>query len=493
MQLAHLIASLDVHSTTGVEDTPAIEGIAFDSRKVRANYLFVAIPGTQVDGHKFISRAVHAGAVAIVVQADLIGTLPEDLDRTAVIAVPDTASALARLAATWYENPSRDIKLVGITGTNGKTTVATLLHHLFTNLGYTAGLLSTVEIRIGTEVRAATHTTPDALSIQATLAEMRDAGVDYAFMEVSSHAVHQKRTEALLFTGGVFTNLSHDHLDYHGTLANYLKAKKAFFDQLPEDSFALTNADDRNGRVMLQNTAASRHEYSLRGMAEFRARLLNDSPEGIQLDIDGTDVFFKLIGRFNAYNLLAIYGTALLLGEDRQDVLVILSSLPGPSGRMERVPDPTGKGTFLVDYAHTPDALENVLNTLRQTLPDGKRLFCVVGAGGDRDRSKRPEMAAIAARLCDSVILTSDNPRSEDPEAILDEMEAGVAPEYRHRVLRITDRRQAIRAAIMHGSNDVVLVAGKGHETYQEIKGVRTPFDDRTEIANVLKQLADVD
>jgi len=493
MQLTHLIAPLDVHSATGVTRAPAIRGIAFDSRRIQPGFLFVAIRGTQVDGHDFISRAVDAGAVAIVVSADFTGRAPQDLEQTAVITVPDTATALARLAATWYEDPSRDIKLVGITGTNGKTTVATLLHQLFTNLGYSAGLLSTVEIRIGTDVRSATHTTPDALSIQATLAEMRDAGVDYAFMEVSSHAVHQKRTGALHFTGGVFTNLSHDHLDYHGTFANYLKAKKAFFDHLPEGSFALTNADDRNGGIMLQNTAASRHEYSLRGMAEFRARLLSNIPEGLQLDIDGTDVFFKLIGRFNAYNLLAVYATALLLGQDRQDVLVILSSLPGPAGRMERVPNPTGKGTFLVDYAHTPDALENVLNTLRHILPEGKKLLCVVGAGGDRDRSKRPEMARIAARLAHSVILTSDNPRSEDPEAILDEMEAGVAPENSHRVLRITDRRQAIRAAVLHGANDVVLVAGKGHETYQEIKGVRTPFDDRTEIANALKQLADVD
>ena len=487
MQLSQLIAPLDVRSATG-DPTRTINGIAFDSRRVQAGYLFVAIGGTRVDGHQYISRAVDAGAVAIVRQEQSGGDPFTDRE-VAVITVPDSAAALAQLAATWYGDPSKDLKVVGVTGTNGKTTVTTLLHDLFTDLGYLTGLLSTVELRIGKEVRAATHTTPDALSVQSALADMRAARVDYVFMEVSSHAVHQQRTKAIHFAGGVFTNLSHDHLDYHGTFANYIAAKKAFFDELPGGSFALINADDKRGSVMVQNTAATVARYSLRTMVDFHARLLANIPQGLQLAIGGTEVFFKLLGRFNAYNLLAAYGTAVLLGQDEQEVLVTLSALGGARGRLEHVTDPSGRMTALVDYAHTPDALQNVLETLRALLPGGHRLVVVVGAGGDRDRSKRPEMARIAAELADQVVLTSDNPRSENPEAILDEMEAGLSAEHAAGVLRITDRRQAIRAAVRLGY-EVILVAGKGHETYQEIGGERHAFDDRIELANALNQLA---
>ena len=492
MQLDTLIQALTVRSVTGAPAADrTVRGIAFDSRKVAPGFLFVAVRGTRVDGHDFLDGARSAGAVAVVVEADHPRVRDLDAGNLTVIAVPDGATALAEAADVWYESPSRSLKLVGVTGTNGKTTVATLLHDLYTALGFRAGLLSTVEIRIGRERRDATHTTPDALAIQASLAEMRDARVDYVFMEVSSHAVHQKRTHGLDFDGGVFTNITHDHLDYHGTFAEYLKAKKAFFDQLPQHAFALVNADDRHGSVMLQNTAAARHRYSLRSNVEFHGRLISNTPQGLQLEINGTEVFFSLLGRFNAYNLLAAYGAAVLLGQYEQEILVSLSALKGAEGRLESVADPAGRVTALVDYAHTPDALENVLETLRALLPAGHRLTCVVGAGGDRDRTKRPKMARIAARLADQVILTSDNPRSENPEDILAEMEAGLEPGDMNRVLRITDRRQAIRTAVRLG-HEVVLVAGKGHETYQEIQGQRFPFDDRKELAQALKEFARV-
>ncbi|CAH0999936.1 UDP-N-acetylmuramoyl-L-alanyl-D-glutamate--2, 6-diaminopimelate ligase [Neolewinella maritima] len=487
MQLQHLIHSLSQRSSPDFTDTQ-INGIAFDSRKVQAGYLFVAIHGTQVDGHAYIQRAVDAGAVAVVAEQ---GRYTADATPVPVILVPDSAKALAQLADCWYGSPSQELQLVGVTGTNGKTTVTTLLHDLFTQLGYRAGLLSTVEIRIGKARRSATHTTPDALAIQASLSEMRDERVDYVFMEVSSHAVHQQRTHGLHFAGGVFTNLSHDHLDYHGTFAAYLAAKKSFFDQLPTGSFALINADDKRGGVMVQNTAATVHRYSLRTLVDFHARLLANTSQGLQLDIAGTEVFFKLLGRFNAYNLLAAYGVAVLLDQDPQEALVALSALQGAEGRMQHVTDPSGRTTALVDYAHTPDALENVLQTLRSLLPSGHQLSCVVGAGGDRDRSKRPDMARISAELADQTILTSDNPRSESPEAILDEMEAGVPAHLAHKVLRITDRRQAIRTAVRLRP-EVLLVAGKGHETYQEVAGVRTPFDDREELAHALNTVARV-
>lgn len=490
MLLDQLILPLSILSLGGSTAGRTVTGIAFDSRKVEAGFLFVAVRGTQVDGHDYLSRAVDAGATTIVVAQDWSGADRESMSGTVVITVEDTAMALALLAAGWHGHPSEDLQLVGITGTNGKTTVATLLHELFTGLGYVAGLLSTVEIRIGSRVMTATHTTPDALAINAMLAEMRDEGVDYVFMEVSSHAVHQRRTAGLRFTGGVFTNLTHDHLDYHGSFGAYRDAKKAFFDGLPGSAFALSNADDRNGRVMLQNTAATRMYYSLRSLVDFRARLIANTPQGLQLEIGHTEVYCKLLGRYNAYNLLAVFAVALLLGQDEQESLVVLSGLNGPAGRLERIVDPTGQQTLLVDYAHTPDALENVLGTLRTMMSAGQKLLCVVGAGGDRDRAKRPEMAAIAARIADRVILTSDNPRSEDPEAILDEMESGITAHLAPRVLRITDRRQAIRTAVSQRDCAVVLVAGKGHETYQEVRGERFPFDDREELRNAINQLA---
>ncbi|MGB3801029.1 MAG: UDP-N-acetylmuramoyl-L-alanyl-D-glutamate--2,6-diaminopimelate ligase [Lewinella sp.] len=491
MQLNTLIAPLTVSSLTGATEGRAIGGVTFDSRRVRENFLFVAVPGTRVDGHDYLDQAVAAGATALVVEEGRITSDRLANSEVTVITVPDSAAALARIANVWYDSPSQSMKLVGITGTNGKTTVATLLHDLYTALGFRSGLLSTVEIRIGRERRDATHTTPDALAIHAALAEMRDARVDYVFMEVSSHAVHQKRTLGLDFDGGVFTNITHDHLDYHGSFAEYLAAKKAFFDQLPAGSFALVNADDRRGDVMIQNTVAAKHRYSLRTNVNFHGRLIANTPQGLQLDINGTEVFFPMLGRFNAYNLLAAYGTAVLLGQYEQEILVSLSALRGAEGRLEAVADPGSRITALVDYAHTPDALRNVLETLRALPPEGHRLTCVVGAGGDRDKTKRPEMARIAAELADQVILTSDNPRSESPEAILSEMEAGLSAEAMRRVLRITDRRQAIRTAVRLG-NEVLLVAGKGHETYQEIQGQRLPFDDRKELAQALKEYARV-
>ena len=491
MNLDTLIAPLTVSALSGPAEGRVVKGVAFDSRRVAPGYLFVAVPGTQVDGHDFIDRALHAGATAVIVeQGRWSDQHPADPD-VIVIEVPDSAAALAQVADAWYGSPSKDVRLVGVTGTNGKTTVTTLLHDLYTALGFRAGLLSTVEIRIGRERRDATHTTPDALAIHAALAEMRDARVDYVFMEVSSHAVHQKRTLGLDFDGAVFTNITHDHLDYHGTFAEYINAKKGLFDQLRPGSFALVNADDRRGDVMVQNTRATVHRYSLRSNVDFHGRLIANTPQGLQIDINGTEVFFSLLGRFNAYNILAAYGTAVLLGQYEQEILVSLSALRGAEGRLEPVADPEGRITALVDYAHTPDALRNVLETLRAMLPEGHRLTCVVGAGGDRDRSKRPEMARIAAELSDQVILTSDNPRSESPEDILSEMEAGLSAEAMRRVLRITDRRQAIRTAVRLG-HEVLLVAGKGHETYQEIGGQRLPFDDRKELAQALKESARV-
>ncbi len=493
MQLHDLISCLSGCSFHGTEEkTRTVQGIAFDSRRVAPGFLFVAVRGTQVDGHDYIQQAVDAGAEAVVAERGEYLIRLGKTNEVPVILVDDSAAALALLADAWYASPSRDMQVIGVTGTNGKTTVTTLLHNLFTALGYRAGLLSTVEIRIGTEQRQATHTTPDALAIQENLAAMRDAGIDYVFMEVSSHAIHQQRTRGLHFAGGVFTNITHDHLDYHGTFAEYVKVKKAFFDGLPTGAFALVNVDDKRGAVMMQNTAARGYRYSLRSNVDFHARLMANTPQGLQLEINGTEVFFKQLGRFNAYNLLAAYGVAILLQQREEEVLVALSGIPGADGRLEHVTDPAGRTTALVDYAHTPDALQNVLETLKALLPDGHRLVCVVGAGGDRDRGKRPEMARIAAEMADQVILTSDNPRSESPEAILDEMETGVPGSHAARVLRITDRRQAIRTAVRMGF-EVVLVAGKGHETYQEIAGERHAFDDRTELANALKEFAHVD
>ena len=418
--------------------------------------------------------------------------LPAELnDKVAYVQVADSAAALGHAAAAFHGHPSRQLQLIGITGTNGKTTCATLLHKLLRELGYHAGLLSTVQNQIDEQVIPSTHTTPDAIRLNALLARMVAAGCTHACMEVSSHAVAQHRIAGLRFVGGVFTNLTHDHLDYHGTFDNYLKAKKAFFDNLPRTAFALTNADDKRGPVMLQNTAARRETYSLRGAATFRARLIANEVEGLHLEIDDREVQCRLIGVFNAYNLLAVYGAAVLLGEEPTEVLTILSGLSTAPGRFEPVLSRYQGVTGIVDYAHTPDALENVLQTILDIRRPEQQIITVIGCGGNRDAAKRPVMANLAARLSDAVILTADNPRFEDPLAILAEMQAGLTATDKPKVQTISDRRAAIRAAVaLAGPEAIVLVAGKGHETYQEIKGVKTPFDDRQELRDAFSSLS---
>lgn len=487
MNLSTLLESLSLKEVSG-NTQQNIERIDFDSRQVQAGSLFVAVPGTNVDGHEYIETAVERGAKVIVAERPRTdwAELPPALTW---VRVPNSATALGWLAAAFYGHPSRALKLVGVTGTNGKTTVVTVLYDLFNRLGYRVGLLSTVEVRIGRQQLAATHTTPDAVQIQATLARMRDAGCDFAFMEVSSHAADQDRIAGLHFAGGVFTNMSHDHLDYHGTFRAYIDAKKKFFDILPATAFALINIDDKRGSYMVQNTAATVHRYSLRSLAEYRAKVLENTPQGILLRLGEREVQMRMIGEFNGYNLLAAFGVADLLEQSSEEVLSVLSLLPGAAGRLEPIYDPHSGRTAVVDYAHTPDALEKVLQALRELQKaSGGQLLTVVGAGGDRDRAKRPKMAAVAIRLSDQLILTSDNPRSEDPESILDAMEAGIPAADRHRYLRITDRKSAIRTAVrLAKRNDLVLIAGKGHETYQEIKGIKHPFDDRIIAAEALR------
>jgi UDP-N-acetylmuramoyl-L-alanyl-D-glutamate--2,6-diaminopimelate ligase len=452
-----------------------IAEIQFDSRAVGSNSLFVAVKGTLTDGHLFIDKAIGLGASAIICEE-----LPKEIDESVTyIQVSDSAFALALVAAEFYGHPSSKLKLVGITGTNGKTTVATLLQKLFTELGYHAGLLSTVQNLVGERVVASTHTTPDPLALNKLLSEMVDEGCDYCFMEVSSHAVTQHRIDGLNFAGGVFTNLSHDHLDFHKTFDEYIRAKKTFFDHLPKHSFALTNADDKNGMVMLQNTAAFKKTYALRTLADYKGKVLESHFNGMLMSIDGNELWVRLIGNFNAYNILATYGTALLLEQDRAKVLMILSRITGAAGRFETIISPDGI-IGIVDYAHTPDALENVLKTILDLRQGTTQVITVVGCGGDRDKTKRPEMAEVAVRMSDKVIFTSDNPRSEEPLAILKDMEAGVPADKKRKYFTISDRREAIRAAChLALSGDIVLVAGKGHETYQEVKGVRHAFDDK--------------
>lgn len=458
----------------------AIEEVIFDSRKAGPGKLFVAVKGVQVDGHQFIPQVIQANTRALIVE-----TIPENVpDQVTIVQVANSAQALGFLASAFYEQPSRQLNLVGVTGTNGKTTTVTLLYDLFSGLGFKCGLLSTVENRIAGQVIASTHTTPDAIAINALLAQMVEAGCEYAFMEVSSHAVDQGRIAGLDFKGAIFTNITHDHLDYHKTFDNYIRAKKGFFDQLSKKAFALVNVDDKRGMVMTQNTAAAVYRYSLRQMAEFRARIIENSLTGLHLDIDNQDFYGRLIGEFNAYNLLAVYATAILLEQDKVDTLTQLSQLKAAEGRFDYVLDAKRKVTAIVDYAHTPDALEKVLETIQALRKADSKVLTVVGCGGDRDRTKRPTMAKVACQYSDQVILTSDNPRSEEPEAIIREMEAGVPAEARRHVLSITDRKEAIRTACrLAQSGDVVLVAGKGHEKYQEIKGVKHPFDDK-EILN---------
>ena len=473
-KLKDILTGVNVEQING---NPAMEiaGLVFDSRKVNAGDVFVAVSGTQVDGHRFIEKAVEKGAAAVVCEK-----LPEiQHEETVYVQVKNSAQALGQMASNFYDRPSEKLKLVGVTGTNGKTTIVTLLHQLFLSLGYHAGMLSTIVNKINNKEVQTSHTTPDALAINRVLHEMVEAGCDYAFMEVSSHAVVQERIAGLQFAGGVFTNITHDHLDYHKTFKEYISAKKKFFDRLPAAAFALVNADDRNARVMLQNTKAKKYFYGLRTMAGFRARVVEDAFTGLEMILDGREFFSPLVGNFNASNLLAVYGTAVLLGQDKEEVLPALSALNGAEGRFDVLHAPNGV-VCIVDYAHTPDALKNVLKTIEDIRSGNEQLITVVGAGGDRDKTKRPEMAAIAASLSNRVILTSDNPRSEDPEAILHDMKAGIGPVYKKNTLVIADRREAIKTAYaLAGEGDIILVAGKGHEKYQEINGVRYPFDDK--------------
>lgn len=486
MKLAELLHDYPVVRLSG-DPGREITGLAFDSRKVEPGGLFFALPGSTADGHAFIPQAIARGASAIVCDPSFTGE-PEGV---ALVLVENSRHALGQLASRWYGNPSGKLKLVGITGTNGKTTTATLLYHLIIKLGFGAGLISTIQNRVNQATLPATHTTPDPLSLNALLDQMVSEGCSFCFMEVSSHAVDQQRIAGLDFAGGIFTNLTHDHLDYHKTFEAYLKAKKSFFDLLSPEAFALVNRDDRNGEVMLQNTAAGRYTYSLRSMADFRGRVLENRIQGILMNIDGMEAWFRLPGLFNAYNLLCVYSAAALLGLDGQEALTALSSMDPVEGRFNCITSPSGI-TGIVDYAHTPDALKNVLDTIHEIREKDETLITVVGAGGNRDTTKRPVMGRIAARLSDRVILTSDNPRDEEPEAILAQMESGVDPSDKNKVLVIANRREAIRTAcLMARPGDIILVAGKGHETYQEIRGVKHPFDDR-EVLNEMFQVQPV-
>ncbi len=484
MVLKEILYKVAIESVHGTTDLP-VEKIEFDSRKVSQDDVFVAIRGTLSDGHEFIEKAINQGAVAIVCEV-----LPElIITGITYIEVKNTHSALAFMATNFYGSPSKNLKLVGVTGTNGKTTVASLLYQLFTNAGYKVGLLSTVKILVGDVEHKATHTTPDSLTINFYLKEMNDAGVEFCFMEVSSHGIHQKRTEGLTFEGGIFTNLSHDHLDYHPTFNEYRDVKKAFFDGLPRSAFALTNIDDKNGLVMLQNTVARKRTYALKTYADYKALILENQISGLLLKINGDELWTRLIGTFNAYNLLAIYGTAIELGLESLEVLRLMSELKSVSGRFQFIVSDT-KITAIVDYAHTPDALENVLKTINDIRTKNEQLITVVGCGGDRDKTKRPIMAQIATQLSDKVILTSDNPRTENPETIIAEMESGVEAQNYKKSMSISDRKQAIKTACQLASGgDIILIAGKGHETYQEIQGVRHDFDDMKIVKEFLQML----
>jgi UDP-N-acetylmuramoyl-L-alanyl-D-glutamate--2,6-diaminopimelate ligase len=477
MKLGEILNGIDLISFAGDRNT-TISGIEFDSRKVIKGSLFVAVRGTASDGHDFIKDAVASGAAGVICE-----TLPVKRNKdVSWIMTSDSATALGLAASNFFGNPSSLMKLVGVTGTNGKTTIATLLYNMFIRLGYKCGLFSTVCNYINGKELPATHTTPDPVQLNRLLAEMAEEGCAYAFMEVSSHSADQKRIAGLIFEGGVFTNLTHDHLDYHKTFDNYLAAKKSFFDSLGPDSFALANIDDRNGRVMLQNCKARKYTFSTRGMADYRCSIIEQGFEGMNLKMQGEEVWTRFTGDFNASNLLAVYAASELLGATKHEILTILSDLHPVSGRLEVFKSPSGI-SGIVDYAHTPDALQNVIDTINKIREGSARLITVVGAGGDRDRTKRPKMAAIAAEGSTRTILTSDNPRSEDPEKILDDMETGLTPDLKRRTLRIADRREAIKAAVMFAeTGDVILLAGKGHETYQEIKGVKHHFDDREEL-----------
>lgn len=482
MKLEEIIRSVTVCETKGATDIE-ITGIQMDSRLVETGHLFVAVKGTQTDGHAYIEKAIEKGAAAVVCE-----TYPETLhENVTYVKVADTEDAVGRLATTFYGDPTSKLDLVGVTGTNGKTTIATLLYKMFRSFGYKVGLLSTVCNYIDDEAIPTDHTTPDPITLNRLLGRMADEGCKYAFMEVSSHSIAQKRIGGLKFVGGIFTNITRDHLDYHKTFENYLKAKKAFFDGLPKSAFALTNADDRNGMVMVQNTKAKVATYSLRTLADFKGKVLEDGFEGMLLDINNREVNVQFIGRFNASNLLAVYGACCLLGKLPEDVLVKLSTMRPVAGRFDALRSPRNY-TAIVDYAHTPDALVNVLNAIHEVLRGNGRVITVVGAGGNRDKGKRPLMAQESVKQSDKVVITSDNPRFEEPQDIINDMLAGLTKEDMKKVISIVDRKEAIRTACMLAQpGDVILVAGKGHENYQEVKGVKHHFDDK----EILKEIFD--
>jgi UDP-N-acetylmuramoyl-L-alanyl-D-glutamate--2,6-diaminopimelate ligase len=474
------VAVCNLHGSQEVK----LSAVVFDSRKVVKNALFVAQKGVSFDGHLFVEKAISLGASVIVCQA-----MPEKLHNTVTYVVVENSNvALAKLAANYFDNPSSKLKLIGVTGTNGKTTVATLMYNLFQKSGYKAGLLSTVKIKVGADTYKATHTTPDSVAINTYLAKMVDEEVTHCFMEVSSHGIHQSRTEALEFDGGVFTNLTHDHLDYHNTFLEYRDVKKKFFDNLSKEAFALVNKDDKNGQVMLQNTMAEKASYALKTMADFKVKIVEKGLSGMLLNINQNEIWCRLIGDFNAYNLAAVYGTARLLGLPSEKVLCAMSALNNVDGRFQYEVS-SGGIVSIVDYAHTPDALKNVLETIIALRPGKESIITVMGCGGDRDKTKRPKMGYIAAALSDQVIFTSDNPRFENPQTIIDEIEEGVSSDNRKKTLAIIDRKQAIKTAIRFANKgDIVLVAGKGHETYQDIEGVKINFDDKKVLSKVFKE-----
>ncbi len=484
IELNTLLRPLEIMQIAGDRDV-SVSAICFDSRKAAPLSLFVAVRGTQADGHQFIADVIEKGCSVIVCEE-----LPHHLlDEITYVKVKDASQALALMASVYYGEPSKELELVAVTGTNGKTSVATLLYKLFREFGHHVGLLSTVNNIINDEVIPSTHTTPDALAINELLAKMVDAGCTYCFMEASSHAIHQNRIAGLEFAGLIFTNITHDHLDYHKTFEHYLKAKKKLFDEVNDTAFALTNKDDKNGAVMLQNTKATRYTYGLQSMADFKGKIMESDFSGMLLEVDGEQVWFKLVGKFNAYNLLAVYGAAFLLGKEKNDILRLLSKLSSAKGRFDTVHS-ANKITGIIDYAHTPDALKNVLQTVADIRTGNEQVITIVGCGGNRDAAKRPLMAEIACEWSDKVIFTSDNPRFENPETILDEMQQGVPAQHYKKTLRISDRKEAVKAAVsMAERGDIILVAGKGHETYQDIQGVKHPFDDRIVLEEMFQLL----
>jgi UDP-N-acetylmuramoyl-L-alanyl-D-glutamate--2,6-diaminopimelate ligase len=485
LSLYDILKDVAVVKITGSEIV-SVANLQIDSRAVQSGDTFIAVRGTHADGHKFIGPVIEKGARLIICE-----TIPEEINQTVTyVQVKNTAVALGQIASNFFGRPSNMLKVIGVTGTNGKTSTVTLLYRLFRALGYKAGMLSTVENQINGEVIPSTHTTPDAINLNKLMKQMVDSSCEYCFMEVSSHAIDQSRIEGLKFAGAVFTNITHDHLDYHKTFDNYLKVKKRFFDNLTPDAFALTNIDDRNGNIMLQNTKAERHTYALRSPADFKAKIISDTVEGLQISMDGAEMHTRLIGEFNGYNLLGVYSTAILLGIDKLDCLTALSALTPPDGRFDQIVSTKENIVGIIDYAHTPDALKNVLHTINAIRNGNEVLISIVGCGGDRDTTKRPLMAKVAAHLSDKCILTSDNPRSEDPNEILKQMNEGVEVTERRKVLSITDRKEAIKTACMMANRgDIILLAGKGHEKYQEINGVKYDFDDKAVLREMFLEL----